>query len=182
MRKSIATASLSGLLEEKLVAAGYDGPHSVQAGANGSGRADAGREADEAYRSLAALQLSLRQPIAATGRRSAYAGKPPLGTPARVTGFDFVELTVDPRAEVSAQSIRRGMGFAAVQMRSARLPTLSIPGNYYDDLPARTDLDRRSTPCVSSPSATTKTAVAARTFTSAPPRSGAASSSKSGNA
>ena len=29
---------------------------------------------------------------------------------------------------------------AAMQMRSARLPTLSVPGNYYDDLAARTDL------------------------------------------
>jgi hypothetical protein len=67
---------------------------------------------------------------------------------------------------------------AAMQMRSARLPTLSVAGNYYDDLAARTDLHRpRSTRCASSPSCTTPTTRAACTSTSSPRCSAAACSS-----
>jgi 4-hydroxyphenylpyruvate dioxygenase len=98
---------LSGFLADVL-AAGYRGPLSLEVFNDIFRQADAERTATDALRSLIALEQSLRprlndvrDPIDLTT----------IPAPVEPTGYAFVELAVDPRAEMAAEQLLTGMGF-----------------------------------------------------------------------
>ncbi len=91
---------LAGFLGHVL-ATGYDGPLSLEVFNDVFRQADAERTATDALRSLIVLEA------AATD-----AG--PLEPAVDLTGYSFVEITVDPLTELASQQILRGMGFRHV--------------------------------------------------------------------
>jgi 4-hydroxyphenylpyruvate dioxygenase len=89
-----------------VVSTGYAGPLSLEVFNDAFRQADAGRTATDAFRSLIALEESL-------GRRLP-GHRPVLEPPAELSGYAFVEIAVDPLAEIAAQSLLRGLGFVPV--------------------------------------------------------------------
>jgi 4-hydroxyphenylpyruvate dioxygenase len=87
---------LSGFLGHVL-AAGYQGPLSLEVFNDVFRQADAERTATDAHRSLIALEESLGL------------ATPP--APVEPSGYAFVELTVDPLAGIGAEQVLRAMGF-----------------------------------------------------------------------
>lgn len=112
---------LTGFMEHVL-ATGYDGPLSLEVFNDVFRQADAGRTATDAFRSLVALEESLADRLdgsPASGTPSPVVARQRLELarqvpPERLGGYAFVEITVDPLAEIAAQALLRGMGFAAV--------------------------------------------------------------------
>jgi 4-hydroxyphenylpyruvate dioxygenase len=109
---------LVGFLEH-VVIAGYDGPLSLEVFNDIFRQADAVRTATDALRSLIALEESLarqlgRLPagVAADPRERIELSVPP--RPVDLSGYAFVEITVDPLAEMAAERLLRCMGFAVV--------------------------------------------------------------------
>lgn len=111
---------LTGFMEH-VISTGYDGPLSLEVFNDVFRQADADRTAKDAFRSLVALEESLgnrldARPGPATGStadRSRPALTRPVPPPA-LAGYAFVEITVDPLAEIATQALLRGMGFAPV--------------------------------------------------------------------
>jgi len=115
---------LTGFVEHVL-ATGYRGPLSLEVFNDVLRQADAERTATDALRSLVALEESLRRRLEAStagpgawGRRRVQArdevelAAPP--APVEPSGFAFVEITVDPLAEMAAELLLRDAGFAHV--------------------------------------------------------------------
>lgn len=102
-----------------VLAAGYDGPLSLEVFSDILRQADAGRTATDALRSLIALEESVglrllrgpgvHEPPAAVVKELTA---PPAPVP--LTGYSFVELAIDPTVESGAEHLLRGMGFAHV--------------------------------------------------------------------
>jgi 3-dehydroshikimate dehydratase len=91
---------LSGFLRHVL-AAGYAGPLSLEVFNDIFRQADAERTAVDALRSLMTLEESLQA--------NAKARVP---APANLTGFAFVEIAVDPLAELATEHLLRALGFS----------------------------------------------------------------------
>lgn len=106
---------LTGFMEDVLTT-GYDGPLSLEVFNDVFRQADAYRTAKDAYRSLVALEESLghrlERSTTAHVRERLDLARPV--APQQLAGHAFVEITVDPLAEIAAQSLLRGMGFAPV--------------------------------------------------------------------
>ena len=98
------------------LAAGYRGPLSLEVFNDVFRQADAERTATDGLRSLIALEeaLSTMDTVASSpaARERVELSQPP--TPATPTGFAFVEIAVDPLAEVAADILLRGLGFTRV--------------------------------------------------------------------
>jgi 4-hydroxyphenylpyruvate dioxygenase len=95
---------------DHVLAAGYAGPLSLEVFNDVFRQADAARTATDALRSLIVLEERLvreRQPAVA-GTVSTPPAAPAL------SGFAFVEIGVDPLAELAAEHLLRTMGFARV--------------------------------------------------------------------
>jgi 4-hydroxyphenylpyruvate dioxygenase len=103
---------LTGFLG-RVIAAGYRGPLSLEVFNDAFRQADAERTATDALRSLIALEESLRSSLgdAGTSERLELAAPE---APVELTGYSFVEITVDPLAELASQHLLRGMGFRRV--------------------------------------------------------------------
>jgi 4-hydroxyphenylpyruvate dioxygenase len=103
---------LCGFLEH-VVAAGYDGPLSLEVFNDIFRQADAERTATDALRSLITLEESLRLRLAtpALCDRIELSAPPAAVEP---SGYAFVEIAVDPLAELAAEHLLRGMGFTRV--------------------------------------------------------------------
>jgi 4-hydroxyphenylpyruvate dioxygenase len=105
---------LTGFMQDVL-AAGYTGPLSLEVFNDVFRQADAERTATDALRSLIALEESLArlpridQP---SGTPRVELAAPP--APAEPSGLAFVEITVDPLAELAAEHLLRRAGFAHV--------------------------------------------------------------------
>jgi 4-hydroxyphenylpyruvate dioxygenase len=103
---------LTGFMEHVL-AAGYRGPLSLEVFNDVFRQADADRTATDALRSLIALEESLGASLGtSTVEHGVILAVP--APPAALSGYSFVELTVDPLAELAAQSLLRGLGFRRV--------------------------------------------------------------------
>jgi 4-hydroxyphenylpyruvate dioxygenase len=98
---------LSGFLADVL-ATGYRGPLSLEVFNDIFRQADAERTATDALRSLIALEETVRPRL--TGVRDRI-DLPVIPEPVEPTGYAFVELAVDPRAEMAAEQLLAGMGF-----------------------------------------------------------------------
>jgi 4-hydroxyphenylpyruvate dioxygenase len=114
------TFDLAGFLGHVL-AAGYRGPLSLEVFNDVFRQADAVRTATDALRSLVALEDSVRSVV--TGWGHAGSGgvevREPvplaqLPDPADPAGYAFVEIAVDPLAELAAERLLRRMGFALI--------------------------------------------------------------------
>jgi 4-hydroxyphenylpyruvate dioxygenase len=97
-----------------VIVAGYSGPLSLEVFNDVFRQADAERTATDALRSLIALEGSVRAHLTKqpTGDQTARAWElaapePPVA----LTGYSFVEITVDPLAELASQHVLRGLGF-----------------------------------------------------------------------
>jgi 4-hydroxyphenylpyruvate dioxygenase len=104
---------LPGLLEA-IVAAGYQGPLSLEVFNDVFRQADAERTATDGMRSLLTLEDTLRrrlqtpQRTVQQGHRLELRELPP---PVEPTGFAFVEMAVDPLSEMAAERLLEEMGF-----------------------------------------------------------------------
>lgn len=103
----------------RVLAAGYDGPLSLEVFNDVLRQADAGRTATDALRSLIALEESIggrHLPALGNDGQAELIVRDPCTPPAAVplTGYSFVELTIDPTVESGAEHLLRGMGFAHV--------------------------------------------------------------------
>jgi 4-hydroxyphenylpyruvate dioxygenase len=97
-----------------VLSTGYDGPLSLEVFNDVFRQADADRTATDALRSLVALEESLGARLAPSTTEFAARDRVALATidpPAELAGYSFVEIAVDPLAELAAQSLLRGMGF-----------------------------------------------------------------------
>jgi 4-hydroxyphenylpyruvate dioxygenase len=103
---------LTGFMEDVL-AAGYTGPLSLEVFNDVFRQADAERTATDALRSLIALEESLAHRPLVPVRRGSGSSWPPAG-PVQPSGLAFVEITVDPLAELAAEQLLRRAGFAHV--------------------------------------------------------------------
>jgi len=105
---------LIGFLEH-VVGAGYRGPLSLEVFNDVFRQSDVERTAADALRSLIALEEALGQRLDAhrtvVRERIALATPPP---PVDLSGLAFVEITVDPMAELAAEQLLRRAGFAHV--------------------------------------------------------------------
>ncbi len=91
-----------------VLAAGYRGPLSLEVFNDVFRQADAERTATDALRSLVALEDSLRPVVRPQG--SVPLARLP--APEDPRGYAFVEIAVDPLAELAAEQLLRRMGFA----------------------------------------------------------------------
>ena len=102
-----------------VLAAGYTGPLSLEVFNDVFRQADAERTATDALRSLIALEETLTNAKSEPGALSGPDGlSGPGGLPeaAAIGGYAFVEVAVDPLAELAAERLLAGMGF----VRTAR--------------------------------------------------------------
>jgi 4-hydroxyphenylpyruvate dioxygenase len=104
---------LSGFVEHVL-AAGYTGPLSLEVFNDVFRQADPERTATDALRSLIVLEESLGVRMEATARVRERIELAALPAPVDPSGFAFVEIAVDPLAEMAAEHLLRGLGFARV--------------------------------------------------------------------
>jgi 4-hydroxyphenylpyruvate dioxygenase len=100
---------LTGFVEHVL-AAGYRGPLSLEVFNDVFRQADAVRTATDGLRSLIALEESLGLRLGSLTVEVLERPTPP----STLSGYSFVELTVDAFAEIAAQSLLRGLGFERV--------------------------------------------------------------------
>jgi 3-dehydroshikimate dehydratase len=104
-----------------VLSAGYRGPLSLEFVNDVFRRGGADRTATDAFRALVALEQSLGGRIEASQRPTASGAvdirdrlelaRPE--PPEQLRGYAFVEISVDPLAELAAQSLLRGMGFVS---------------------------------------------------------------------
>ncbi len=97
-----------------VIAAGYRGPLSLEVFNDVFRQADAERTATDALRSLIGLEEAVRTDLAghpAGARTAAEWGLAAPAAPVELTGYSFVEITVDPLAELASQHVLRGLGF-----------------------------------------------------------------------
>jgi 4-hydroxyphenylpyruvate dioxygenase len=103
---------LAGFVGHAL-AAGYRGPLSLEVFNDVFRQADAERTATDALRSLIALEEGLKSTMdsipSTVVRDRVELTRPPAAV--EPAGFAFVEIAVDPLAEVAAELLLRGMGF-----------------------------------------------------------------------
>jgi 4-hydroxyphenylpyruvate dioxygenase len=101
---------------EHVLAAGYRGPLSLEVFSDIFRRADPGRSATDAMRSLLYLEDCLRSRLAPAGespgaqvRQRVELFHPP--APAVLTGYQFVELAMKPEAVAATEGMLRSLGF-----------------------------------------------------------------------
>ncbi len=107
---------LPGLLEA-IVATGYQGPLSLEVFNDVFRQADAERTATDGMRSLLVLEDSLRrrqEMRQRVGQHGHHLELRELPAPAKLAGFAFVEIAVDPLSEMAAERLLEGTGFARV--------------------------------------------------------------------
>jgi 3-dehydroshikimate dehydratase len=104
---------LTGFLAD-VIATGYDGPLSLEVFNDVFRQTDAERTATDALRSLLVLEEALAARIAQAPSdypQSSQLGLADIAGPVDLAGYAFVEIAVDPFAEIAAEVLLRGMGF-----------------------------------------------------------------------
>ncbi|MGH2914700.1 MAG: bifunctional sugar phosphate isomerase/epimerase/4-hydroxyphenylpyruvate dioxygenase family protein [Solirubrobacteraceae bacterium] len=115
---------VSGFLE-RVLAAGYEGPLSLEVFNDVFRQADPDRMAVDAKRSLLILEESLARGHPRTSARAA----PPAPSPPQLGGYAFVELAVEPGSVGATQRALHGLGFAATSQHRSKPVTLWQQGS-----------------------------------------------------